>query len=154
MPPASFQPEITTQVTSRYVAEGDAFVDGLTVSVSKVTWIPLGCNPIEVTATGLLQRPLHETPTDAHPPPAGARPRGTAQSHGRHRPGVIRLPSPRPRAGSGGHDDRRGAGHRHLVRVVDAEHALRGQRRRRDLRRDAPVHGERRADALHRSAVR
>jgi hypothetical protein len=32
-----FQPEITTQVASRFVAEGDAFVDGLTVSVSKGT---------------------------------------------------------------------------------------------------------------------
>ena len=30
-----FQPEITTQVASRFVTEGDAFVDGLTVSVSK-----------------------------------------------------------------------------------------------------------------------
>ena len=40
-----FQPEITTQVASRYVAEGDAFVDGLTVSVTKGTWIHLDGAP-------------------------------------------------------------------------------------------------------------
>ncbi len=72
-----FQPEITTQVTSRYVAEGDAFVDGLTVSVSKGTWIHLGGNPIEVTATGTLYGPFDEQPTEADTPPVGAPVAGT-----------------------------------------------------------------------------
>lgn len=67
-----FQPEITTQVASRYVAEGDAFLDGLTVSVSKGTWIHRGGNPIEVTATGTLYGPFDEQPTEADTPPAGA----------------------------------------------------------------------------------
>lgn len=67
-----FQPEITTQVASRYVSEGDAFVDGLTVSVSKGTWIHLDGNPIEVTATGTLYGPFDEQPAEADTPPAGA----------------------------------------------------------------------------------
>ncbi|MGO1316180.1 MAG: hypothetical protein ACTMIR_03965, partial [Cellulomonadaceae bacterium] len=67
-----FQPEITTQVASRFVAEGDAFVDGLTVSVSKGTWIHRDGKPIEVTGTGTLYGPFDEQPTEADTPPAGA----------------------------------------------------------------------------------
>lgn len=67
-----FQPEITTQVASRYVTEGDAFVDWLTVTVSKGTWIHLDGKPIEVTATGALYGPFDEQPTEADTPPAGA----------------------------------------------------------------------------------
>ncbi|WP_026937897.1 hypothetical protein [Gulosibacter molinativorax] len=67
-----FQPEISTQVASRFVAEGDAFVDGLTVSVSKGTWIHLDGNPVEVTATGTLYGPFDEQPTESDTPPAGA----------------------------------------------------------------------------------
>ncbi len=67
-----FQPEITTQVASRYVAEGDAFVDGLTVTVTKGTWIHLDGAPIEVTATGTLYGPFDEQPAEADSPPAGA----------------------------------------------------------------------------------
>ena len=72
-----FQPEITTQVASRFVTEGDAFVDGLTVSVSKGTWIHLNGAPIEVTATGTLYGPFDEQPTEAGTPPAGAPIAGT-----------------------------------------------------------------------------
>ncbi len=72
-----FQPEITTQVASRYVTEGDAFVDGLTVSVSKGTWIHLNGAPIEVTATGTLYGPFDEQPTEADTPPTGAPVAGT-----------------------------------------------------------------------------
>ena len=72
-----FQPEVTTQVASRYVAEGDAFVDGLTVSVSKGTWIHLDGNPIEVTATGTLYGPFDEQPAEADTPPGGAPVAGT-----------------------------------------------------------------------------
>lgn len=72
-----FQPEITTQVASRYVAEGDAFLDGLTVSVSKGTWIHQGGNAIEVTATGTLYGPFDEQPTESDTPPDGAPVAGT-----------------------------------------------------------------------------
>lgn len=72
-----FQPEITTQVASRFVAEGDPFVDGLTVSVSKGTWIHLNGAPIEVTAEGTLYGPFDERPTEANTPPAGAPVAGT-----------------------------------------------------------------------------
>ncbi len=72
-----FQPSITTQVASRYVAEGDAFVDGLTVSVSKGTWIHLDGASIEVTATGTLYGPFDEQPAEADTPPAGAMVAGT-----------------------------------------------------------------------------
>lgn len=72
-----FQPEITTQVASRFVAEGDSFVDGLTVSVSKGTWINLDGAPVEVTATGTLYGPFDEQPTEADTPPAGAPIAGT-----------------------------------------------------------------------------
>lgn len=72
-----FQPEITTQVASRYVAEGDAFVDGLTVSVSKGTWIHRGGKPIEVTANGTLYGPFDEQPTESDTPPDGAPVAGT-----------------------------------------------------------------------------
>lgn len=67
-----FQPEITTQVASRFVAEGDAFVDGLTVAVSKGTWIHLDGAPVEVIATGTLHGPFDEQPAEADTPPAGA----------------------------------------------------------------------------------
>lgn len=67
-----FQPEITTQVASRFVAEGDAFVDRLTVAVSKGTWIHLDGAPVEVIATGTLYGPFDGQPTEADTPPAGA----------------------------------------------------------------------------------
>ncbi len=67
-----FQPEITTQVSSRYVAEGEAFVDGLMVTVTKGTWIHLDGAPIEVTAEGTLYGPFDEQPVEADTPSAGA----------------------------------------------------------------------------------
>ena len=72
-----FQPEITTQVATRFVAEGDPFVDGLTVSVSKGTWIHQDGAPIEVTAEGTLFGPFDEQPTEAATPPADAPVAGT-----------------------------------------------------------------------------
>lgn len=67
-----FQPEIGTQVASRFVAEGDAFVDELAVTVTKGTWIKVNGKPVEVTATGTLYGPFDEQPTEAATPPAGA----------------------------------------------------------------------------------
>ncbi|WP_294179736.1 hypothetical protein [uncultured Schumannella sp.] len=72
-----FQPEITTQVASRFVAEGDPLVDGLTVSVSKGTWIHQDGAPIEVTAKGTLYGPFDEQPTEADTPPGDAPVAGT-----------------------------------------------------------------------------
>ncbi len=67
-----FQPEITTQVASRFVAEGDAFVDELSVSVTKGTWIRLDGQRIPITARGTLYGPFDEQPAEADAPPGGA----------------------------------------------------------------------------------
>ncbi|QPE05467.1 hypothetical protein IT882_05415 [Microbacterium schleiferi] len=69
--PLDFQPEIGTQVASRYVAEGDAFVDQLTVTVTKGTWITVGGTPVPVTATGILYGPFDEQPAEADTAPPG-----------------------------------------------------------------------------------
>ena len=67
-----FQPEVGTQVASRFVAEGDAFVDELAVTVTKGTWIRVDGEPVEVTATGALYGPFDEQPAEADAPPVGA----------------------------------------------------------------------------------
>ncbi len=67
-----FQPVIATQVSSRFVAEGDVFTDELAVSVTKGTWIHLNGNPIEVTAEGTLYGPFDEQPAEADTAPTGA----------------------------------------------------------------------------------
>ncbi|WP_157517864.1 hypothetical protein [Microbacterium resistens] len=72
-----FQPVIATQVSSRFVAEGDAFTDELAVSVTKGTWIHLNGNPIEVTANGTLYGPFDEQPAEADTAPSGAPVAGT-----------------------------------------------------------------------------
>lgn len=67
-----FQPTITTQVASRFVAEGDTFGDQVTVGVSKGTWIHVDGEPVPVTATGTLYGPFDEQPAEADTAPAGA----------------------------------------------------------------------------------
>jgi hypothetical protein len=67
-----FQPVIGTQVASRFVDEGDAFVDELAVSVTKGTWTILDGARIPITATGTLYGPFDEQPTEADSPPIGA----------------------------------------------------------------------------------
>lgn len=67
-----FQPTITTQVSSRFVAEGDTFRDQVTVGVSKGTWIHLDGKPIAVVTTGTLYGPFDEQPTEADTAPTGA----------------------------------------------------------------------------------
>lgn len=74
-----FQPEIGTQVASRFVAEGDVLVDNLTVTVTKGTWINVDGRPVPVTATGTLYGPFDEQPTEAAAPPAGARVAGAEE---------------------------------------------------------------------------
>lgn len=67
-----FQPVIGTQVASRFVAEGDPFVDQLTVSVTKGTWTILDGARIPITAAGTLFGPFDEQPAEADSPPIGA----------------------------------------------------------------------------------
>lgn len=67
-----FQPEVGTQVASRFVAEGDAFVDALTVTVTKGTWIKVDGQRVPITATGTLYGPFDEQLTEADAPPGGA----------------------------------------------------------------------------------
>jgi len=67
-----FQPVIGTQVASRFVAEGDPFVDQLAVSVTKGTWTILDGARIPITATGTLYGPFERQPAEADSPPIGA----------------------------------------------------------------------------------
>lgn len=67
-----FQPEIGTQVASRYVAVGNAFVDKLMVSITKGTWIEVDGRPVPITATGTLYGPFDEQPSEADGAPGGA----------------------------------------------------------------------------------
>ncbi len=73
-----FQPQITTQVASRFVTQGATFVDRLTVAVSHGTWIAVGGAPILIQAVGTLYGPFDAQPTEAASPPAGAPVVGTA----------------------------------------------------------------------------
>lgn len=74
-----FQPEITTQVAAKYVPVGEAFVDRLSVSVTKGTWIKIDGNPVPITATGTLYGPFDAQPVESAAPPAGAPVVGTEQ---------------------------------------------------------------------------
>ena len=68
-----FQPVIGTQVASKYVAEGDSFVDLLTVStVGTGHWIVIDGHPVELTANGTLYGPFDEQPVEAETAPDGA----------------------------------------------------------------------------------
>ena len=67
-----FQPQIATQVSSRFVAEGDTFTDQLSVTLTKGTWIRLDGVPVPITATGTLFGPFDEQPAEADAAPAGA----------------------------------------------------------------------------------
>ncbi len=67
-----FQPKIATQVSSRYVSEGDTFTDQLSVTLTKGTWIRIDGVPVPITATGTLFGPFDEQPAEAEAAPAGA----------------------------------------------------------------------------------
>jgi len=67
-----FQPIVGTEVASRYVGEGAAFVDQLAVSVTKGTWTILDGARIPITATGTLYGPFDQQPVKADTPPIGA----------------------------------------------------------------------------------
>lgn len=71
--PLDFQPVIGTQVASKYIAEGDSFVDLLTVStVGTGQWIVVDGTLVELTATGTLYGPFDEQPVESEQVPDGA----------------------------------------------------------------------------------
>lgn len=73
-----FQPVIGTQVAAKYVSEGDAFVDALTVStVGTGQWIIVDGAPVQLTATGTLYGPFDEQPVESETVPEGAQAVGT-----------------------------------------------------------------------------
>lgn len=93
-----FQPQITTQVAARFVAQGAAFVDQLTVSVTKGTWTKLNGSRIPVQATGTLYGPFDSQPAEAPSPPSGAPVVGTVSvtltGAGTYTsPGTLRAPA-------------------------------------------------------------
>ena len=95
--PLDFQPVIATNVASKYVQAGDPMVDGLTVSVTKHSWIKVNGNPVPVLAEGTLYGPFDAQPAEANAPPAGAPVAGVEQltltGPGSYRsPGTILAP--------------------------------------------------------------
>lgn len=71
--PLDFQPMIGTQVASKYIAEGDSFVDVLAVStVGTGQWIFVDGKLVELKATGTLYGPFDEQPVESEQVPAGA----------------------------------------------------------------------------------
>lgn len=68
-----FQPVIGTQVATKYVAEGDAFTDLLSVSTVGVgAWIHVDGIPVPLTASGTLYGPFDEQPTESETVPEAA----------------------------------------------------------------------------------
>ncbi|MFI8632317.1 hypothetical protein ACIGEP_06965 [Microbacterium sp. NPDC077663] len=93
-----FQPVIATQVASRFVEEGDAFVDQLEVTLTKGTWTRLGGARIPIIAEGTLYGPLDQQPAEADSPPLGSPVAGvervTLNSAGSYTsPGTIQAPA-------------------------------------------------------------
>lgn len=73
-----FQPVIGTQVASRYVQEGDAFVDELMVETTgRGDWIVIDGAPVKLTAKGALYGPYDEQPQQSKEVPEGAPVAGT-----------------------------------------------------------------------------
>lgn len=69
--PLDFQPVIETVVSSKFVQTGDTFVDRLSVSVTKHSWISVNGSPVPILAEGALYGPFDEQPAEADTPPAG-----------------------------------------------------------------------------------
>lgn len=95
--PMDFQPELTTQVASKFVQAGDPMVDGLDVRVTKHSWIQVGGKPVPVVADGVLYGPFDAQPAEANAPPEGAPVAGREQltltrPGGYQSPGTIRAP--------------------------------------------------------------
>lgn len=97
--PLDFQPVIGTQVAAKFVAEGEPFVDLLTVStVGTGAWINVDGGPVPLTAKGTLYGPFDEQPAQSETVPAGAPVVGTEtllldRGVGDYRsPGTLRAP--------------------------------------------------------------
>lgn len=95
--PLHFQPVISTQVTSKFVQAGDPTVDGLTVSVTKHSWIKVEGQLVQLVAEGTLYGPFNAQPAEANAPPAGAPIAGVEQlaltgPGTYHSPGTILAP--------------------------------------------------------------
>jgi len=74
-----FQPVIATQVSSRYVEQGDAFTDRLEVTLTKGTWTRLSGSRIPILAEGTLYGPFDQQPAESDSPPLGAPVAGVEQ---------------------------------------------------------------------------
>lgn len=78
MIPLDFQPVIGTQVAAKYVAEGEPFIDELTVeTVGTGDWIVVDGAPVPLTATGTLYGPFDEQPAESETVPENAPVSGT-----------------------------------------------------------------------------
>lgn len=76
--PLNFQPVIGTQVASKFVAEGEPFVDELLVdTVGMGDWIVVDGAPVPLTAVGTLYGPFDEQPAESETVPEGAPIAGT-----------------------------------------------------------------------------
>lgn len=76
--PLDFQPVIGTQVASKFVDEGEPFVDELTVdTVGMGDWIVVDGVPVPLTASGVLYGPFDEQPAESETVPEGAPVAGT-----------------------------------------------------------------------------
>ncbi|QIM16017.1 hypothetical protein G7067_05655 [Leucobacter insecticola] len=78
--PLDFQPEIGTQVVTKFVQQGDQLTDRLAVTVTKGTWIVVNGKPVPVVADGTLYGPLDEQPSEADAPPVGTPVAGRVQA--------------------------------------------------------------------------
>lgn len=67
-----FQPELTTQVSTKFVQAGDPLIDKVAVTVTKHSWIRIDGAPIPVVAEGTLYGPFDQQPDEAAAPPLGA----------------------------------------------------------------------------------
>jgi len=76
--PLDFQPVIGTQVASKFVAEGEPFVDELLVdTIGMGDWITVDGAPVPLTAVGTLYGPFDEQPAELETVPEGAPVAGT-----------------------------------------------------------------------------
>ncbi|QIM16029.1 hypothetical protein G7067_05730 [Leucobacter insecticola] len=94
-----FQPVIGTTVAAKFVADGEPFVDLLTVStVGTGAWINVDGHPVPLTAKGTLYGPFDEQPAQSEKVPDGAPVVGSEtvlldRGTGEYRsPGTLRAP--------------------------------------------------------------
>lgn len=86
-----FQPVIETKVSSRFVQQGDLLTDGLTVTVTKHSWIQVAGSPVPVLADGVLYGPFDQQPAEATVAPEEAPVAGSVQIT-LTKPGTVTSP--------------------------------------------------------------